>query len=64
MESNSLPGRIQMSRKTYERVFDLEFTFEERSIAVKGKGILQTYLLDNKYHVGAIVKTEEINSII
>ncbi|EFC40192.1 PAS domain-containing guanylate cyclase [Naegleria gruberi] len=64
MESTSLPGRIQLSRKTYERVFDLEFTFEERSIAVKGKGILQTYLLDNKYHVGAIVKTEEINSII
>ncbi len=45
MESTGLPGRVQVSRSTYERVHDL-FEFEERyDIEVKGKGKMTTYLL-------------------
>ncbi|KAL9657039.1 hypothetical protein ABK040_014587 [Willaertia magna] len=44
MESNSLPGRIQLSRVSYERVHDM-WKFEEREIEVKGKGNMKTYLL-------------------
>ncbi|EFC43400.1 hypothetical protein NAEGRDRAFT_68774 [Naegleria gruberi] len=49
MESTSLPGRIQISRSTYGRVYDL-FEFEERMVEVKGKGLSQTYLLKEKHH--------------
>jgi class 3 adenylate cyclase len=45
MESTGLPGRVQISRATYERVHDL-FPFEEREgIEVKGKGTMTTYLV-------------------
>ena len=50
MESNSKPGRIQISRSTYERVYDLGFEFEERTIDVKGKGMCTCYLLNERYH--------------
>ncbi|EFC38368.1 predicted protein [Naegleria gruberi] len=50
MESNSKPGRIQISRSTYERVYDLGFEFEERSIDVKGKGVCTCYLMNERYH--------------
>ncbi len=60
MESNSLPGRIQISRTTYERVYDLGFVFEERKIEVKGKGSCQTYLLDSKHHESAILTAQEM----
>ncbi|KAG2379476.1 hypothetical protein C9374_006593 [Naegleria lovaniensis] len=50
MESTSLPGRIQISRSTYERVYDLGFDFEERNVEVKGKGITQCYLLHPSHH--------------
>ncbi|EFC47659.1 predicted protein [Naegleria gruberi] len=50
MESTSLPGRIQVSRSTYERVYDMGYEFEERRIEVKGKGSTQTYMLNNMYH--------------
>ncbi|EFC48304.1 predicted protein [Naegleria gruberi] len=53
MESTSLPGRIQISRSTYGRVYDL-FEFEERLIEVKGKGECQTYLLKEKHHENPI----------
>lgn len=60
MESTSMPGRIQISRATYERVYDLGFEFEEREgIQVKGKGLMKTYLLASKHHLPAI---EEINN--
>lgn len=59
MESNSLPGRIQISRSTYERVYDLELEFEERKIEVKGKGLINTYLLKEKYHVQTLVQPVE-----
>ncbi|EFC49440.1 predicted protein [Naegleria gruberi] len=51
MESTGEPGRIQISRTTYERVHDLGMEFEERKIDVKGKGLCQTYLLKKKHHV-------------
>lgn len=44
MESTGLAGRIQISRSTYEKVFD-QFKFEERdNVEVKGKGKMTTYL--------------------
>ena len=53
MESTGIPGRIHISRSTYERIYDL-YEFEERSIEVKGKGMCQTYLLKEKHHVNPI----------
>jgi adenylate cyclase len=45
MESLSLPGRIQVSAATYERLQD-KFQFEKRGpIEVKGKGEMTTYFL-------------------
>lgn len=44
MESTGVPGKIQVSRQTYQRVFDL-FRFKERTINVKGKGEMTTYVL-------------------
>jgi len=49
MESTGVPGRIQISRETYERVHDL-YEFEAREIEAKGKGKLKTYLLKEKHH--------------
>jgi len=45
MESNGTPGRIQITRATYELVKD-SFVCEERgTITVKGKGEMQTWYL-------------------
>jgi class 3 adenylate cyclase len=45
MESHGIPGTIQVTRKVYEQL-SREFEFEERgSIEVKGKGVLETWLL-------------------
>ena len=45
MESHGEPGRIQVSRDTYELLRD-DFTFERRGeIAIKGKGLMETYYL-------------------
>ena len=45
MESNGLPGRIQVTEATFERLRG-RYGFEERGeIEVKGKGRLRTYLL-------------------
>jgi len=61
MESTSIAGRIQISRTTYERVYDLEYDFEEREgIEVKGKGKMKTYLLNHKHHLPAIEDQMEI----
>ncbi|KAG2379253.1 hypothetical protein C9374_007392 [Naegleria lovaniensis] len=59
MESTGIPGRIQISRSTYERVHDLGWTFEERKVEVKGKGLCQTYLLNADHHQRAVIKATE-----
>ena len=45
MESHSMPGRIQVTAATYERLRD-KYVFEERGpITIKGKGEMLTYFL-------------------
>jgi class 3 adenylate cyclase len=45
MESSGVPGRIQVTERTYRRLLD-HYRFEERGeIEVKGKGRLPAYLL-------------------
>jgi len=58
MESTSESGRIQLSRATYERTHDMGMEFEERRIDVKGKGLCQTYLLKQQYHVNPLETAE------
>jgi len=59
MESTGVPGRIQVSRTTYERVHDLGYKFKEKEVEVKGKGIMKTYLLSKKHHRGAVLTVQE-----
>lgn len=48
MESHGIPGAIQVSRATYERLKD-KYLFEERgTIDVKGKGEMSTYILKSR----------------
>lgn len=48
MESHGIPGAIQVSSATYERLKD-KYLFEERgTINVKGKGEMNTYLLKSR----------------
>jgi adenylate cyclase len=48
MESHGLPGYIQVSDATYERLKD-KYVFQERgSISVKGKGEMTTYFLKER----------------
>ncbi|MEQ8756217.1 MAG: adenylate/guanylate cyclase domain-containing protein [Coleofasciculus sp. G1-WW12-02] len=48
MESHGLPGRIQVTRATYELLKD-EYDFEERGVVlIKGKGEMTTYWLKDK----------------
>ncbi|MEG4807165.1 adenylate/guanylate cyclase domain-containing protein [Microcoleus sp. F8-D3] len=50
MESNGLPGKIQVTAATYERLKE-QFVLEERGhIPVKGKGKMLTYWLIEKYN--------------
>ena len=45
MESHGLPGKIQVTEETYNRLRD-EFILEKRGeISVKGRGVMTTYLL-------------------
>jgi class 3 adenylate cyclase len=53
MESSGLPGRIQVTAATYERLRD-RYRFEERGeIEVKGKGRLMAYLLVGRLGEGS-----------
>lgn len=48
MESHGLPGRIQVTETSYQRLQNL-YSFEERGlIAIKGKGLMKTYLMIDK----------------
>jgi adenylate cyclase len=54
MESQGLPGEIQVSQTTYE-CLKQQYLFESRgSIAIKGKGEMTTYLLRGKLAASAI----------
>jgi len=49
MESNSLPGRIQVSETTYD-LLRARYRLESRgSIEVKGKGEMKTYFLEERH---------------
>ena len=51
MESHGVPGRIQVTEAAYERLRDV-YRFEPRGmIDVKGKGLMQTYLLSGPAQV-------------
>ena len=63
MESTSLSGRIQISRSTYERVYDLGYEFEERMVEVKGKGLCNTYMLKAHHHDCAVVTEGDVNPV-
>lgn len=53
MESQGIPGAIQVSATTWELLKD-KFTFKERGVIdVKGKGEMTTYLLLDRKEVGA-----------
>ncbi|KAL0483827.1 adenylate cyclase [Acrasis kona] len=63
MESTGIPGKIQITRDTYERVHDL-FSFEERDgVVVKGKGTMTTYILSgemtSKEHIPNLSEDDE-----
>jgi class 3 adenylate cyclase len=46
MESHGLPGTIQVTRSVYEQLKD-NYRFRERGpVEVKGKGLIETWLLD------------------
>jgi PAS domain S-box-containing protein len=59
MESQGIPGQIQVTSTTYQRLRD-KYTFEYRGeIQVKGKGEMMTYLLTGK-KVSAIACGEHL----
>ncbi len=54
MESQGLPGKIQVTAATYQHLRE-QFLFEERgAIQVKGKGKMVTYFLTDKKHPGKL----------
>jgi class 3 adenylate cyclase len=56
MESTGVPGRVQVTRETYERLRDA-FEFERRGLVdVKGKGRVETWFLLGR-RTGATVET-------
>jgi len=50
MESASIPGKINISQESYERVKDITYLeFESRGlVAAKGKGNIPMYFVENK----------------
>lgn len=52
MESQGVPGQIQVTQTTYDLLVD-EYIFEERgTVPVKGKGEMLTYLLMGRKEIG------------
>ena len=63
MESTGIPGRVQISRSTYERVHDL-FEFEERhDIEVKGKGTMTTYVLKESIEAEEMIQSDAVDKL-
>lgn len=57
MESQGVPGRIQVSAPTYERLA-ADFTLEPRgTVDIKGKGALETYFLTGRRRTAAPAPT-------
>ncbi|TNG02240.1 MAG: adenylate/guanylate cyclase domain-containing protein [Gammaproteobacteria bacterium] len=53
MESHGLPGEIQITQATYNIIKD-KYNFEDRGeISIKGKGLMQTYLLKGRKAVNS-----------
>lgn len=63
MESTGVPGRIHVSRSTYTRVHDLGFDWEERKVEVKGKGLLQSYLLNSEHHLDPLAPSKKVSLV-
>ena len=73
MESSGLPERIHLSDDTYQRLLNREqYIFEERGeIAIKGKGLMQTYFLMGRHvvqinansHTNLLLKQEQSHAI-
>lgn len=62
MESTSLPGKVQISDKTYPYVKDLYQLAARGPIKVKGKGMMSTYFVEGPLDdpmVGAVVSSVE-----
>ena len=49
MESTGKKGRIQVTETFYQRVSG-SYDFEQSSVEAKGKGVMKTYLLGEKYY--------------
>ena len=61
MESTGIPGKIQVTRQTYERVYDI-FEFDERKgVEIKGKGQITTYILKEKHYQHPIPNETDIS---
>ena len=55
IQSNSLPGKVQISQATYDLVSTLDFEFEERGeIMLKGKGKSKAYFVNSPNHSGFV----------
>ena len=55
MESTGVPGEIQVTRSTYEYLKD-NFKLESRGLVqVKGKGEIETWILQAELHVAEVV---------
>jgi class 3 adenylate cyclase len=55
MESTGIPGEIQVTRSTYEHLKD-NFKLESRGLVqVKGKGEIETWILQAELHVAEVV---------
>jgi class 3 adenylate cyclase len=63
MESTGIPGRIQVTDATYERLKDT-FTFERRGLVdVKGKGPVMTYFLTGRIESAAATRNGTDGSV-
>ncbi|GAB4291852.1 MAG: hypothetical protein Fur0025_27250 [Oscillatoriaceae cyanobacterium] len=57
MESHGIPGCIQMSESTYNRLQDKYIFTKRGSIRVKGKGDMTTYLLTSRKATTTVTET-------
>ena len=58
MESNSVPGRINVSENTYQEIKDIFECTSRGEIDVKNKGMMAMYFVDRKIKVGENEKSD------